>query len=833
MHLDINGRGFYSAPEKSLITFPVKISGVRTLVTSVLCLTAAVALTTTASALLTATVLFPFPYQDTDRIGFVWASVDPKTRRGVDRDLLGTLIAQSQSLQRVEYFDTPASITVDTPQQSLTAIWVSRGLFSALSSRLINGHSPSSMDEVLLSRRAHLRLFGTEIAGGNRTVNVSGERYRVSGLVSDDWFFPDRSIEAYFLLGDRPSDRIQLPAVHVLAIVKPGVQIEQVQQELRLIAQRNSTVWRPSPPPLTFHRLNDVFVRSQRHALVLLGAVCLLIVLLAAGNVGQLEANRISAITSEIAIKIALGSSTTREMSAIAMRLVAISAAATLLGVGIGHIALERLKAGGFDAVHGLHAARMTGGLALAGFIIALAAIGGFSLVPIRRIRDVELPRLLLRLEPGYTRRHRKLPGRGLIILVVHVALSLLLAGASAVLLVTFRELIQTKWGFNPAGVTIVSFSTSSRAPFAALLPSIESVLTELRTTVGVEGAAISYTAPFVAGTWKPVAISVDGQFRIGFSEGALYKVSGGHFDALGTKTLSGRTFPLESSDSEWAAVISEKMAKRLWPGEPAVGKSLHLMRVAPKLSGDPSFLQAFKRDESVLSRPGVLQPDEGRGRTVIGVVEDVYMAGLDFSPAAAVYIDYRQQYQDGWMVPTDYRLVVRANKPHAQVESFAKATILSNIPSAVVRESQSLHDLQMRSIGATGTRQLTLVTLSTLAAVAIMTMFFGVLSITREILLANDFDHAVALALGATVWRLRNAIALKLIAYASIGVACGLFALALSYLMARSYLPVPLGQIWTSSFILTLIVLVAFFLALVLGLRRLSVPDPAVLLRR
>src|SRR5439155_24682935 len=90
--------------------------------------------------------------------------------------------------------------------------------------------------------------------------------------------------------------------------------------------------------------------------------------------------------------------------------------------------------------------------------------------------------------------------------------------------------------------------------------------------------------------------------------------VSADYFRALGIPLLKGRAFnERDTADSPGVTIISEKLARRLWPNENALGKRLNI------------------------SLPGETW------REVVGVVGDVKQSDLGAPPVPAIYEPYAQ----------------------------------------------------------------------------------------------------------------------------------------------------------------------------------------------
>jgi putative ABC transport system permease protein len=89
------------------------------------------------------------------------------------------------------------------------------------------------------------------------------------------------------------------------------------------------------------------------------------------------------------------------------------------------------------------------------------------------------------------------------------------------------------------------------------------------------------------------------------------------YFEVMGTRILSGRGIEeADRPDSAQIAIVSETMARRLWPGESPIGRRIRMGRARPV------------------------------EREIVGVAEDIRIGGLHEPPEMYVYVPYAQQPQ-------------------------------------------------------------------------------------------------------------------------------------------------------------------------------------------
>jgi predicted permease len=159
--------------------------------------------------------------------------------------------------------------------------------------------------------------------------------------------------------------------------------------------------------------------------------------------------------------------------------------------------------------------------------------------------------------------------------------------------------------GYNAAG-TYRFLEAARRA--AATIPGVRRVSYGIRLPAqGNEaGWAASFTIP---GKEPPAGKDA---FEIRYT-----MVGPDYFEVMGTRLLSGRGIrETDDPDSAPVAIISESMARRLWPGESPIGRRIRMERARPV------------------------------DHEIVGVAEDIRIGGLYEAPEMYVYVPYAQHPQ-------------------------------------------------------------------------------------------------------------------------------------------------------------------------------------------
>jgi predicted permease len=306
-----------------------------------------------------------------------------------------------------------------------------------------------------------------------------------------------------------------------------------------------------------------------------LAGVAALILVIASANVGNLLLGRALQRRREIAVRIALGISRRRLAGRILLESTLLAmvaaAAATLAAVWIG-AALRRLLFPAIVWATGAVDRRITLLAAVLGIFSGLIA----GLVPMMDMMRVDSGAALKAgAREGGGRRSRiraTLVG-------VQAALSLVLLVGTGLFARTLHNIRDIDLGYDVDRVIIVSARDSAGW---RRVPQLKQLALSLP---GVERAALSGMAPLDGryGAWPGRLFGRNGDSvnALG-NEGAYMLVEPSYLATVGTRILRGRD--LSANDRRGAPpvmVVSEEMARRVWPDSNAIGKCLRVLRRA------------------------------------------------------------------------------------------------------------------------------------------------------------------------------------------------------------------------------------------------------------
>ena len=302
--------------------------------------------------------------------------------------------------------------------------------------------------------------------------------------------------------------------------------------------------------------------------------VAAVVLLVAAANVGNLLLARALRRRREIALRLALGVSRAR----LARQLLTESLVLALLGCGVGLLVAEW----GGSLLSTLFLPPGTGGRALGdgrtlgfGLVAAMAAGTLAGLAPILHTRRADLTEALKAgAREGGPQRSR-----------LRTGLLLLQAGLSVVLLVGAGLFVRSLMHVRalPLGYDVEPVLYGYPNLRGAKLDSAQSAALRLqlveaaRAVPGIEAAAQGLTVPFWD-TWSEGLFveGIDSVARLGSF--TLQAGSPDYFRVAGTRIVRGRGFSDEDrAGAPPVVVVSQTMARTLWPGQEALGKCLRM----------------------------------------------------------------------------------------------------------------------------------------------------------------------------------------------------------------------------------------------------------------
>ena len=666
----------------------------------------------------------------------------------------------------------------------------------------------------VLSHGSWVRRFGADPAIVGRQLRFDDGTYTIVGVMPGGFAYPPGAelwvpVVPQLEAASREwgTDVIGEPGFGVLFLLgrlEPNVSIESARQRLsNLIARDVGIAFRPDmEAELT--ALDEHLFGKAEPALLALALCAGLVLLIASANVAVLLLVRAATRENEAATRLALGASRWRIVRQSIADASVIASAGGVLGVVLAYWAVQGLVALAPQDVPRLELVQFdarTVGLAV---VICLTTAILIGLAPGLQASRHRLALELTGAASRVTRSHRL---RGVFV-AVQVGLAFMLLVCAGLVGRSFLNLLGIDVGFNPSRVLTVDVKLND-VPVPRHVSFYERLLERVRALQGVEAAAAVFQRPLEhAGIGMDGTILIEGQrTELQFRDWEknprvnLESVTPGYFAAMGTTILQGRDFSVaDTVETPRVAIVGERLARRLWPGDDPIGKRITAPGTLPDASGD-----------------------RGVWAAVVGVVRDMRYRGLT-DPRFDLYLPHTQ---------SDLRvqhLMVRSSADPSLLAGSIRAEARRLEPAVLVENVEMMGDI-MRA--ATAAWRFSVSTLGLLGVLALVLALVGIYATVSQSVVERTREIGIRVAVGAMPQHIRRLILGEGLGLACAGIVIGV-AMAAAVVRIVSGLLFGVQRVDAPTLTATALVLLATStLALGIPAWRAARVDPAAALRR
>jgi putative ABC transport system permease protein len=500
----------------------------------------------------------------------------------------------------------------------------------------ILGHNFTREDDRRNAPKVALVSFGlwTSRFGGNpgivgKTIEIDGFPTRIVGVLPRDFELPNLVhadlVVPQALAIDRYIPRQSGRPLRVFGRLRPGVTIAQARRLALAHILEDLREWLPpgriAEVRTLIRSLRDFQIQDVKRASWVLFGATLAILLIVCANVANLLLARALSRQREMATRKALGAGRGRMLSQSLTESTALSLFGALPGCALAWALLKLFQFLAPVSVPRLQQAALDPRILSFTFAITLlcSIVFGFA--------------------PSFSRPRNRLKH---VLTTAQVAISLTLLSTAGLLVASLSKLQNVTAGVGAEHVLTADVTVGlARYPNAQSRQEFfDTLASRLRLMPGVDAVAISDTVPpsgFVHS--KPLeAVQVVGrpapQRRPGIV--AWRRVSPEYFGALGIPMLQGRSFRhAEITGNSPAVVISNSLARKLFPGERAIGRAVHLFvdpldfppPIVVGVCGDVpnNGLSQTPDPEYYLPRKKIIDPTLGRDASMTGRALHIY----------------------------------------------------------------------------------------------------------------------------------------------------------------------------------------------------------------
>ena len=760
------------------------------------------------------------PFADPDRLVVLWGLAGP------ERDIRGASLpeardwgALNRTLERVSVYDeTSLTLRTGDGAERVEAEMVSADYFPLLGARAALGRTfrpeedaaPDAHPVVVVGHALWTRrlggdagIVGRSIVLNDRPFTVVGvmpERFRGVSFDTEVWF-PSAMVSATnspTVRDDRGSRWLM-----VVGRLKPGVAMADAQRDLDGVAARLAADYPDNNTGrgVRVMSLRENYLGSTEALLRTLFGAVLVFLLITCANVTSLQLVRAASRQRELAVRLALGADRGRLVRQLLVEGVVLAAAGGVAGALLavwGVAAARRWLPDGLLPPYvgiGVDGRALAFGLGLAVGVGVLCA-----LVPAIMSSRQDLAETLkegARSAASSLGRIRR-PGPQQLLVVAEVALAIVLLAGAGLMMRSLERQLAVAPGFRPDGVLAarVSLPAQRYAP-EQRAAFVEQLAERLAGIPSVARATVGSDLPF-SGNNNAAMLRVEG----GDEEGMRYYrhvVTPSFFETLGIPIVRGRGFTAADRRGAPAVVIvSEAMAKRVWPSRDPIGQRVRLGPSADAVAAVVGVAASarFRSLATNLSAPGS-EPD--------------------------VYFPFGQR------TDRDLEIALRSRGDALPSAADLRAAVAAVDPLLAVYAVRPLADgLRQQS----ATARFGSLVLGAFSAVAVLLAAVGVYGVIAFVVSLSRREIAIRMALGATRGRVATLIVRNGLTLAAAGLALGLLASSFAtQALASQLFGVRVTDPLTFSLVAGVVVLVAA-LASYLPAHRAAKVDPQLALK-
>ncbi len=418
--------------------------------------------------------------------------------------------------------------------------------------------------------------FAASPAVLGRRVTLGERRFTIVGVMPADLDYPagvDVWAPTHTVPTDGPFGDAARREIDLVARLRPGTTMAEATAALQALLRHDEADGGLRGSVANVRRFEDAIVGAARRPLLALLAAVALVLFVACANVANLQLMRMEGRRGELAVHAALGAGRARLVRQVALEMLMLAAAATVIGAALA-----------WWGVRGLVAA-LPAGLPRVGAIGMDASVAGIAVVlPLLMAAIASLPAVLLvgrqSIAGGLASADRRAPsparGRRLLV-VVQVALAVAILASAGALVGGLVRLGALDTGLAEDRLLFAELSlTGAAADRARHGQVLDAIVARVRSLPGVVAATPVNAWPYAEAGWDVPAFTAEGQDAASAAANPalnLEAIGPHHFDTLQVPIVRGRAFtPDDRAGVLAVAIVSADVAARTWPGRARSG---------------------------------------------------------------------------------------------------------------------------------------------------------------------------------------------------------------------------------------------------------------------
>lgn len=636
--------------------------------------------------------------------------------------------------------------------QPIRVAWVSASFFATMRVQPALGRAfrpdeegPGAARVAVVSDAMWRGALGGDAAVLERSVAIDGIAHTVVGVMPPDFAHPLRTDVwvPFDLLS--PNAWTAVTGARNLTVygrVADGLPVSAAETEMAdLTARAKEATADNRDFRYTLQRDRDVLVPNAGRVLLFVQLGAALLVLLAIANLAALLIAWGFDREQEMSVRLALGAGRTRVVLMLVMQSVVVVGCGGLLGVLLTQVALPIVR--GVEVPPQLRF--FLDEMRIDPLVLAAAALGigmagvAAGMVPAFLSRRTDLAAALRAASRTVTLSATAVRWQKAMV-ILQATFSIVIVFAAVLVAMSLRNLARVPIGFEPEARVVARVQLGpdryaaqpARAAFGARL------LENLERETSLDAFGFTSTLPVGDPGWG-------GRFfrDLADAEGEaellhVRRISDRYPEVMGIRLLRGRLFDTrDHGQSVPVAIVSQAAARRLWPGEDAVGKRLYRVRAGQ----EPEALE------------------------VVGVLGDVYDGGLTAPAGEAVYLHWAQ------ISVASMSIVARSGAGPAEALAAVQRAIAATDGLMAANNTATLSALVEQ---ASALPRLQTILLTGFAGVAVALLLLGSYGVLMQLVATREREFALRMLFGASPARLAGSVLAQMTRLGVIGVAAG-----------------------------------------------------------
>ena len=756
-------------------------------ITVVLVAAIGVGATTAAYTLIDHVLIRPLPFPQPERLVKVWEDMlgsydemEPSPANYRDWKQMSTSFSAMGAWRGLSV----SMVGAGRPEQ-VDGVAMTADAFSIVGAKTMLGRMITAQDDrpnatrtVILSYGFWQKSFGADPGVIGRRLLFDGDPYVVIGVMKPEFDFPFRKIQIWAPMRfvNRDFEDRNDNYLDVIARLRPGVSIDRARSEMRVISEhlkrqypRDNEHVSVTIVPL---RSDGVNARARTMLMALLGAsFCVL--LIACANLASLLLARALVRRREIAVRNALGAGRERLVRQMLTENLLLALAGGSLGVLLASFALplfSKLVPTGLPIAE---TPTIDWRVLLFALVLTIATGICFGVIPAARAASgINAAALQEGSRQGVGGRRERLRS---MLVMAETAMSLVLLVSCGLLVRALLRLENTDPGFRAENV--LTLETALPEPkydaTARRVEFYQHVLSGVRALPGVVSAGYTSFLPMKiqGGIWPVTLPGQPKNVDRAFHQASLRFVTPGYFETMRIPLLRGRSVSeSDTVNSQYVAVVSESFARQYWPDQDPLGRQFNF---------------------------GLAD------RTVVGVVGNVRVRGVERTSEPQVWLPYRQ-VKDGviqWYAPKD--LAIRCSVGMDQLLPAVRRIIAEADPQQPISDVEMMSDIVAEQ---TASRRIQVRVLGGFALIAMLLAGIGIHGLLSFTVANRSQEIGVRMAVGAQAADILGMVLRESAWLALAGTAAGV---ALAWMAARTLQSLLVGvqpldaTTWTAAVVL------------------------------